>query len=159
MSALPTIALLGAPGTGAATLALDLQQRVAPGAARFVCTSAPADCTEAAVTLLMGLDLPCPPEQQRPREAADARLRAALAQAGVAYRVVYGQGERRVEHALDAIQKIATSAYPSSTIGTFDSISSARTTRWRAWNCEKCSDPQCEHRLFTALTERNTPPR
>ena len=28
MSALPTIALLGAPGTGAATLALDLQQRV-----------------------------------------------------------------------------------------------------------------------------------
>ena len=23
--------------------------------------------------------------------------------------------------------------------------------RLRAWDCEKCSDPECEHRLFTSL--------
>jgi hypothetical protein len=25
--------------------------------------------------------------------------------------------------------------------------------RW-TWNCDKCSDPECEHRLFTALRGR-----
>jgi hypothetical protein len=29
-----------------------------------------------------------------------------------------------------------------------------RTQRLRAWNCEKCSDPVCEHRLFTSLVDQ-----
>ena len=118
---LPTIALIGAPGTGAAALTRELQQRVAADAARFVCATAAEDCTGAALTLLMGLDLPCPPAQQPDREAADARLRAALAQAGLRYQVVYGQGERRIENALNAINKIAIGAYPASAIGSFES--------------------------------------
>ena len=148
---LPTIALIGAPGTGAAALTRELQQRVAADAARFVCTTAAEDCTGAALTLLMGLDLPCPPAQQPDRDAADARLRAALARAGLRYQVVYGQGERRIGNALNAIKNIATGAYPSSATGTFESNIGTRTARLRDWNCEKCSDPQCEHRLFTSL--------
>lgn len=147
----PTIALIGAPGTGAAALAHDLQQRLARGAARLVCTTTADDCTAAALTLLMGLDLPCPPAQQPDREAADARLRAALAQAGLRYQVVYGQGERRIENALNAINKIAICAYPASARGSFESKNATRKPRLRDWNCEKCSDPQCEHRLFTSL--------
>lgn len=26
--------------------------------------------------------------------------------------------------------------------------------RLHAWDCEKCSDPDCEHRLFSALSGR-----
>ena len=148
---LPTIALIGAPGTGAAALTRELQQRVAADTARFVCATAAEDCTGAALTLLMGLDLPCPPAQQPDRDAADARLRAALARAGLRYQVVYGQGERRIGNALNAIKNIATGAYPSSATGTFESNIGNRTARLRDWNCEKCSDPQCEHRLFTSL--------
>ena len=152
MSALPpTIAVIGAPGTGAAALTHDLQQRVAPGAARLVCNATPADCTAAALTLLMGLDLPCPAAQQPDRDVTDARLRAALAQNGLRYQVIYGHGERRIENALNAINKVAIGAYPASARGTFESKDSARTPRLRDWNCEKCSDPQCEHRLFTSL--------
>jgi hypothetical protein len=156
VSAPPTIALLGAPGTGAAALAQDLQRLIAPDAAKIACAAAPDDCPQATLTLLMGLDLPCPPEQQQAREAADAHLRAALAHAGRVYRVVYGQDERRIENALAAIKNIATSAYRTGARGHFKPDSSPRTARLRAWNCEKCSDPECEHRLFTALTGRDT---
>ena len=152
MSAPPTIALLGAPGTGAEALALDLQQRIATTSAQIVCANEPGEYPQATLTLLMGLDLPCPQDQQVAREAADARLRAALAQGCRAYRVVYGLGERRIESALQAIKSIASSAYGTSARGIFDSDSSPRSARLRAWNCEKCSDPECEHRLFTALT-------
>ena len=31
--------------------------------------------------------------------------------------------------------------------------------RLRAWDCEKCSDPECEHRLFSALASRGSAPR
>ena len=151
MSAPPTIALLGAPGTGAAALARDLQQHIAPGSAQIACAASPDDCAQAVLTLLMGLDMPCPPDQHPAREVADARLRAALAHGGRAYRVVYGQGERRIENALKAIKSVAASAYGESAIGTFDQKSSSRTARLRAWNCEKCSDPECEHRLFKRL--------
>lgn len=149
--ALPNIAVLGAPGTGAEVLALVLQQRISTTSAQIVCASEPADCPQAILTLLMGLDLPYPPDQQPAREAADARLRAALSNAGRAYRVVYGHGERRIENALNAIKSIASNAYGESARGTFDSDSSPRSAQLRAWNCEKCSDPECEHRLFKRL--------
>jgi hypothetical protein len=151
--------VLGAPGTAAEALALGLQQRIATTSAQIVCAKEPGDCPQATLTLLMGLDLPCTEDQQAAREAADARLRAVLARSGTAYRVVYGQGERRIENALNAIKKVAINAYGTSARGTFDSDSSPRSARLRAWNCEKCSDPECEHRLFTALTGRDASTR
>lgn len=117
------------------------------------------------LTLLMGLDEDVPlqgeitPSNRPSREACDALLRKALADAGVTYRVVYGQGQQRVEHALKAINSVAISAYPESARGIFDSDSGSRPARLRAWNCEKCSDPECEHRLFTALMEQSAQAR
>ena len=113
-----------------------------------------------ALTLLMGLDQPCPADERAAQEARDAQLRTALAAASIPYRVVYGTGEQRTRNALIAIQNVAPQAYSIGARAASDTESAPRTARLRAWNCEKCSDPICEHRLFTALVEQRdtTPP-
>lgn len=93
------------------------------------------------LTLVTGLDLPWVADGlQRDgphvREPVDARLRAALARAGVAYRVIYGTGGQRLKQALAAIDGNAARG--------------GLTGTWR-WACDKCSDPECEHRLFSGL--------
>lgn len=162
---------MGAPHTGAEALAGALRQHIAPGAAHIVAAPEMSPtlpvaqhdplptARTATLVLLMGLDTPCPPEDRAIQEAVDAQLRTALQQAGVPHRVIYGQGEKRAEHALNAIKSIATKAHPTGGNGVFDAESSTHTQRLRAWNCEKCSDPVCEHRLFTSLVgSRQTRP-
>ncbi|WP_156372221.1 hypothetical protein [Acidovorax sp. Leaf78] len=167
MTSPPSVILLGAPGTGVQALCAALERHPATTSVRLAwghmldATADPAAAADAAGTtvLLMGLDQPCPDSDRRAQEAADAELRSALARAGISYRVVYGQGAQRITSALNAIKSIATSAYPSSGSGHFEpdtDPSATRTARLRAWNCEKCSDPECEHRLFTALTGRDS---
>ena len=96
-------------------------------------------------TLLTGLDIPWVADGlQRDgphvREPVDALIRDALGKANVPYRVVYGSGPQRLRNALAAI----------------DALSAAERRKdppsrpW-IWVCDKCSDPQCEHRLFTGL--------
>lgn len=162
----PTIVLLGAPGTGAQLLHTALAARFAAAEVRIFHSEGLDDPEVAAAVrhdtttaLLMGLDLPCAAGDRPAQEAADAHLRAALSAAGVGYRVVYGQGDQRTANALNAIKNIAASAYRSSAGGHFDSKNdeqTERSARLRAWNCEKCSDPECEHRLFSALMGRDT---
>jgi nicotinamide riboside kinase len=105
------------------------------------------------LTLVMGLDLPWAADPQRDgphsRAPVDARLRAALAQGHLPYQVVYGKDVARTRNALHAIESVASYAYGISARGRF----SLKHTSW-AWNCEKCSDPACEHRLFTDLLHR-----
>ena len=145
----PVVALLGTPGTGADALAAALHQRLPPGTVQITpCTHAPEG---AALILLMGL----PPQASPEQEVDDAQLRAALAQAGQAYRVVYGHGEQQVEHALRAIKNISISAYPESAEATFESIC----VRLRNRYCDKCSDPECERRLFSELIRPAAPAR
>ena len=93
-------------------------------------------------TLLTGLDLPWVADGlQRDgphvREPVDALLREALQGAGIAYRVVYGRGPDRLASALAAVNAAPPPAGGSG-------------TPW-VWNCDKCSDPECEHRLFGRL--------
>ncbi|MBC7604512.1 MAG: ATP-binding protein [Ramlibacter sp.] len=94
------------------------------------------------ITLVTGLDLPWVADGlQRDgphvREPVDALVRAALAKAGVQFRVVYGTGVQRLESALAAIGS--------------PPVLSQRTRKAWVWACDKCSDPDCEHKLFTAL--------
>ena len=94
------------------------------------------------LTLVTGLDLPWVADGlQRDgphvREPVDALIREALQKAGVPYRVVYGGGEERLRNALAAIK--------------LESRVEQETRAWK-WSCEKCSDPECEHRLFTGFT-------
>jgi nicotinamide riboside kinase len=93
------------------------------------------------VTLVTGLDLPWVADGlQRDgphvREPVDALVREMLAKAAVTYRVIYGSGPERLRNALAAIDA---------------SLAPASPVRNWAWQCDKCSDPDCEHRLFTSL--------
>jgi HTH-type transcriptional repressor of NAD biosynthesis genes len=104
-------------------------------------------------TLITGLDLAWVADGlQRDgphvRGPVDTLVRQALDRAGIAYRVVYGQGHQRLNNALLAL-------------GLSGEDESARVTRENAqfaindgrtvWQCNECSDPDCEHKLFTGL--------
>jgi len=101
-----------------------------------------------AATLVTGLDLPWVADGlQRDgphvQEPVDALVREGLRQAQVPYQVVYGSGPARLESAVAALARMG--------IGTGDAArSAAARTPW-VWACEKCSDPECEHRLFRGL--------
>ena len=81
---------------------------------------------------------------------ADTILRARLEQAGVTYQTVYGRGNERTSQALRTV---------SARMGL---AMKAQDPFWeqgrRRWNCEKCSDPECEHRLFRDLIAQRQPP-
>ncbi|MDB5899917.1 MAG: hypothetical protein JWP41_3519 [Ramlibacter sp.] len=102
-------------------------------------------------TLVTGLDLPWVADglhrsAAADREPVDALLRSLLHRAGVRYQVVYGSGEQRLASALQALQPLlGVQAAPAE---------DAASRRAWSWACEKCSDPECEHRLFTQLRER-----
>jgi hypothetical protein len=77
----------------------------------------------------------------------DTGLRAALGRANRPYSVVHGASEaERLGNAWNAINFIADSTDGARAPGRFDS----QNTAWR-WSCDKCSDPACEHRLFSEL--------
>ena len=100
------------------------------------------------LTLVTGLDLPwiadgLQREGPHVREPVDAMIREALGRAQVPYRMVYGSGEERLLNALAAIGVPRGTEGPASPSG-------AGPRPWM-WSCDKCSDPQCEHRLFTSM--------
>ena len=66
-------------------------------------------------------------------ETVDAWLRAALQQAGIAFGVLHGS---RLQRLSQALRLIVPQSQPS--------------PRWTGV-CEKCADPDCEFRIFTAL--------
>ena len=102
-----------------------------------------------ALTLVTGLDLPWTadgiqrdgPAMQR---RVDARLREVLQAHGLHYSVVYGQGAQRTACALAALDQCAQQA----TNG--PARPNQGEARWQ-WVCDKCSDAQCEHQLFSRL--------
>ncbi|WP_422843366.1 hypothetical protein [Acidovorax sp. M2(2025)] len=156
--------VLGIAGSGAEVLGAALRARLAPPPLHILCGQSLADLAPEAevaprptLTLLMGLEGSCTPAEQAAREAADARLRNDLAQAGLAYRVIYGAGEQRVAQALRTIKASMPGALSPADQALLDPAldpATERSTRLRAGGCEKCSDPACEHRLFSALLGR-----
>jgi nicotinamide riboside kinase len=94
------------------------------------------------LTLVMGLDLlwvadGLQRDGPHVREPVDKLVREALEKAAVPYRVVYGSGPERLKSALAALE--------------VEKQAADEMRAWK-WTCEKCSDPDCEHRLFTGLT-------
>ena len=112
------------------------------------------------LTLLTGLDMPWQPDGiqrdgERVRAPVDTLLRQSLQSAGITFEVIYGQGDERLSNALLALQR---HNHPPQ--GTINSIAPCaysmpatvpKTLKKWQWNCEKCSDPDCEHRLFSSL--------
>lgn len=98
------------------------------------------------LTLLMGLDLPWVADglfRDGPalREATDTLLRRELQAAGIPFQTLYGPLQARVQQALRTIgaacHRPLVPENPAWTQGR------------RPWTCDTCSDPDCEHRLFT----------
>jgi len=109
-----------------------------------------------AVTLVTALDVPWVADGlQRDgphvREPVDALLRKALSRGHIAYSVVYGSGAQRLANALTAIDFSLRSLATPAISDPSDAI-----TRIHSWTCERCSDPACEHRLFSDLIGRRT---
>ena len=97
-------------------------------------------------TLLTGLDM-----ASREQTPFDAKLRDGLTRSGIGFRVVYGQGLARLNNALLALglPPEHEAAWQRREAAQF-ALNEGRTP----WLCEKCSDPDCEHRLFTGLIQR-----
>ena len=110
------------------------------------------------ITLVTGLDLPWVADGlQRDgphvRVPVDNLVRQTLEGAGLPYRVVYGQGPRRLNNALLALglQGEDLSAQQTREDGQL-LINQGRSI----WQCNECSDPGCEHKLFTGLLKQRS---
>jgi hypothetical protein len=136
------VAVVGARGTGKSRLAGELAGFFS---AHGLDIAVREDDDSADVVLLAGLDLP----SARGAEAQDASIRTRLQSAGVAFHVVYGTGPQRLRSALQALASAGVLA--AGLVQREDDGAQGR--RPWTWSCEKCSDPDCEHRLFTRLRE------
>jgi hypothetical protein len=79
-------------------------------------------------------------------------LRHHLQRAAIPFVVIHGHGTQR-----DAAAWLAICAQASRLGMTLDSTPNRYPDRLTApplWQCEACSDAQCEHRLFTRLKQR-----
>jgi nicotinamide riboside kinase len=114
------------------------------------------------LTLLTGLDMPWEADGiQRDgahvRAPVDTLLRDSLQTAAISFEVIYGLGEQRLQaatKAINTINSIASRAIntPSTALKDLENTSKP----W-VWTCDKCSDPDCEHQLFTRLTKPAAP--
>jgi len=94
--------------------------------------------------LLLGL----PSQASEAHAEADAQLRAALQAAGLTYVVVYGQGATGLDQALLALGQAPVQAGLQAAR---EAVQYALDGGRMPWRCERCSDPECEHRLFRRL--------
>lgn len=78
----------------------------------------------------------------------DDMLRQALMDAKLSFAVVHGEGAEQLANAWNAIN-VAADADAGRT------AAPEGATAW-SWTCEKCSDPACEHRLFSDLVARRS---
>jgi len=97
------------------------------------------------LTLVTGTDLPWVADGlQRDgaaiRATVDRKLRLVLQAHRIDHTVIYGLGEERTQNALESVAHHQKNPLPRS----------AHDTDWR-WSCDSCSDPECEHRLFSRL--------
>ncbi len=99
------------------------------------------------ITLLTGLDMPWQADGIQ-RDGAHARgpvdtlLRLRLSEAHIGYQVVYGLGAQRLQNAMHCI---ATPAI-------FQRAKGEKAIKKWVWVCDKCSDADCEHKLFSQLS-------
>ena len=96
-------------------------------------------------TLLSAADSTRTGRRRQASAAVDARVRSVLADAGVPFTVIHGQGDERLANAWNALRSLTADT------DTETATTTRRTARSWAWSCDNCSDPVCEHRLFSDL--------
>lgn len=105
-----------------------------------------------ALTLLTALDLPwvADPLRDGPhvREPVDGMLRELLIGHQLPWALVAGQGQARLEAAVDAVAPLLRPAAQGRG-GLFTRLAERNAEpAARRWRCENCDDPACEHRLL-----------
>lgn len=147
-----TIALVGAPDTGQAQLLEALADSLKLyGWPVSVVMEGPDTSTRHDLTMLMGLNALLPSSV-----ASDQSIRLALAHSGTAYEVLYGTTQERLAQALQMVEKRLVKP---STASQPPHVQIDSTHKPWVWLCDKCSDPQCEHKLLTQLlAQRATAP-
>ena len=114
-----------------------------------------------AATLLTAVDLPWEPDGlQRDgphvRTPVDRLIRRTLAAHGLAWSVVAGAGEARIDSALDALTPLLRAhAAPGAGLFTRLAAREAAQASW-TWVCSDCDVPDCEH---ATLRQRAAAPR
>ena len=138
------VCLVGAPGTqpqavaqALADLHPELQCKVfaAPSDLGAFISDPGEDLPTSTRVLLLAHDTPSPADAK-----ADDAWRAALWKAQVPHQVIYGTEETLTTHAAQALGLLPMP--PRRTMA--------------PWACEKCSDPDCEHRLFQDLLKHRS---
>jgi nicotinamide riboside kinase len=103
------------------------------------------------LTLVAGLDIAWEAHWLRDspqgRIPVDALVRDALTRHRIDFRVIYGQGQARLNNALLALGLPSEDGAQEMREKSQFAINQGRT----AWQCNECSDPDCEHKLFTGL--------
>lgn len=135
------IALLGAPRSGRHALLHGLQSRLGGLPLRVEVVE---DVARLRLPPPPALVLLLPPKDTA-GEAHDLRYRGELASARLAFSVLHGDAQPRLDGAWRLIQPLLG----QSPAQTDEGASGGRCT----WSCEKCSDPACEHRLFQDLVQ------
>lgn len=132
------IALLGADHSGRQALLNELAPRLQDTPFTLQVIEDGAELPSPALVLLLA-------SPDAHGEAEGLRWRERLAQAGIAFSVLHGDAQARLDGAWRLIEPLLGIA-PSPDLQT---TSAARWT----WTCDKCSDPACEHRLFQDLVQ------
>jgi hypothetical protein len=144
------IALLGAHGSGASSLARHLSTALDERGIQAQIVIAQAITPDMripdfALVFLLGLgrsaaaNAPALP-------MADASIRAALQNTQTPYRVIYGSDAQRLAQVLMAVDAISPADADDAT-----EPDAACHTSVAPWSCEHCSDPACERKLLTDL--------
>jgi nicotinamide riboside kinase len=111
------------------------------------------------LTLITGLDMPwladgIQRDGEHVRAPVDTLLRKQLQAADIAYEVIYGSGEQRTANALQAIARLSKAQVTTNSVALHAENTTASDQndlkKWQRY-CEKCSDADCEHRLFRSL--------
>ena len=151
------IAIHGAEGTGKEVLAAELARALDKrgGHQVRIAVSPPLDSPNIAVAFVCGLDWTGTDSAPGlysaiQRESGDSLLRDALTAAGIDFQVIYGSSDIRVLNALKAIDAASWNASIARPPTTHLDASASDIQTWR-WECGKCSDSSCEHRLFSEL--------
>jgi hypothetical protein len=151
-----TLALFDARGAGTSALVCRLQRSLADSVidARVTTFDAVApDFDASGFNAFFLRGLPSSDTADPSIQAADSALRAALCKAGFAYQVIYGDDDEWVEKITQLMSTTEKSGAARPTAAAEPS-QKARDPDGGApwlWLCDKCSDPQCEHRLLTDL--------
>jgi hypothetical protein len=93
------------------------------------------------------------PQGDTTLEPFDHTLRTDLLIARISFQVLCGGQKEQLAQAIRAVRRLAAApgvSQPSPATPASEKVDDSSRKAW-IWSCDKCSDPQCEHRLLTDL--------